>query len=236
MTSMPPAPRFSFPQWVIKGVTDDCTTCDCCGRSNLKRTVALMPLDADGNEEGEVSYYGTGCAAAALRRKITDVANTASAACNESLGLDGWAYEVISVFGPFEFATAMEQGDVWWSRNPHCWEQSPGTYIAELLAKARAQLADTTLGPARPHTVGDFRPYLVVADVRDGSVYFARAVPTEPDRAREMQRAVIRDARWSGRRDLITFSTVYALSEDGARQVAGTRHHIALRQAARTKP
>lgn len=49
--------------WKIKGITDDTTECECCGRINLRRTVALAPLDAEGNEDGEVSYFGTSCAA-----------------------------------------------------------------------------------------------------------------------------------------------------------------------------
>jgi hypothetical protein len=50
----------------IMGTTGDVTSCDCCHRRGLRRTVALLPLDADGMEDGEVTYYGTGCAAKAL--------------------------------------------------------------------------------------------------------------------------------------------------------------------------
>ncbi|MES1979582.1 MAG: hypothetical protein V4451_16190 [Pseudomonadota bacterium] len=39
------------------GTTDAVTTCDCCGKSNLKLTVA-MQLD-----DGEVVHYGRTCAA-----------------------------------------------------------------------------------------------------------------------------------------------------------------------------
>lgn len=53
-------------RFAIKGITDDVTTCECCGRRGLRRTVALMPLAADGAEDGEVTYYGTSCAARAL--------------------------------------------------------------------------------------------------------------------------------------------------------------------------
>jgi hypothetical protein len=43
----------------ILGVDDSITSCDCCGKSNLKKTVAL-------DAEGEIVYYGVNCAARAL--------------------------------------------------------------------------------------------------------------------------------------------------------------------------
>lgn len=53
----------------VLGVSDDRTECDRCGKTNLRRTVALSPLDADGNDTGEVVYYGVDCAGQALRGK-----------------------------------------------------------------------------------------------------------------------------------------------------------------------
>ena len=41
-------------------ITDDVTTCDCCGRTDLKRTVVLR------SEDGAIRYHGTSCAAIAL--------------------------------------------------------------------------------------------------------------------------------------------------------------------------
>jgi len=41
------------------GTTDEVTTCDCCGRANLKKTIALMVNDFP-------VYYGSECAAKAL--------------------------------------------------------------------------------------------------------------------------------------------------------------------------
>lgn len=43
----------------VIGISDEVTTCECCGRTNLKRTVVI----SDG--DGEV-YYGTECAARAM--------------------------------------------------------------------------------------------------------------------------------------------------------------------------
>lgn len=45
----------------VLGITDERTTCDCCGKSNLKRTVALEL------ENGQTVYYGTTCAMNAFR-------------------------------------------------------------------------------------------------------------------------------------------------------------------------
>lgn len=55
--------------FAIKGTTGDITTCECCGRDDLKRTVILAPLDADGNANGDVTHYGSECAARAMGRR-----------------------------------------------------------------------------------------------------------------------------------------------------------------------
>ena len=44
----------------ILGITDDVTTCDCCGKTNLKKTVVL-------DNGSETVFYGVDCAATALR-------------------------------------------------------------------------------------------------------------------------------------------------------------------------
>lgn len=49
------------------GVSDEVTTCECCGKKNLKRTVAIS---FDG---GSPVYYGTDCAARTLGRKASVV-------------------------------------------------------------------------------------------------------------------------------------------------------------------
>lgn len=50
----------------IMGCNDDFDTCDCCGKTGLKRVVMLAPVDPDGNLEGDPSPYGTSCAAKLL--------------------------------------------------------------------------------------------------------------------------------------------------------------------------
>lgn len=49
-------------RYAVLGVNDDQAHCDACGRNDLKRVVAIVPLDADGNWDGPVSYVGTDCA------------------------------------------------------------------------------------------------------------------------------------------------------------------------------
>jgi hypothetical protein len=46
----------------VKGFTGEITTCQICGRDELRGTVILRELDAEGNELVE-TYAGTGCAA-----------------------------------------------------------------------------------------------------------------------------------------------------------------------------
>ena len=61
----------------IDGITDDRTNCECCGRTNLKRTIRLLVLDVDGSTIG-ATYYGTECAARATRRTNANVTKIAS--------------------------------------------------------------------------------------------------------------------------------------------------------------
>lgn len=49
------------------GTSDDFTTCECCGRKNLKSTVALSIGDQD------PVYFGSDCAARAIGRSSAEV-------------------------------------------------------------------------------------------------------------------------------------------------------------------
>lgn len=51
----------------ILGISDDHTTCEHCGKSNLKCTVTLESLDADSNGDGITVRFGRDCAARAMR-------------------------------------------------------------------------------------------------------------------------------------------------------------------------
>lgn len=59
--------------YLVKGTTDESTVCELCGKVELKATVMLVPLDADGNEDGDVVYFGTSCAATAAGWTVKDV-------------------------------------------------------------------------------------------------------------------------------------------------------------------
>lgn len=60
----------------ILGISDEVTTCDHCGKENLRRTVAL-------DFGGETSFYGTTCAAKAFFPKSSgaDIARSAANRC-----------------------------------------------------------------------------------------------------------------------------------------------------------
>jgi hypothetical protein len=65
------------------GTTDECTECGLCGRMELRSTIVLAALDADGNDE-EIVYYGSSCGAKALSwtgkgssKKVLDTARSA---------------------------------------------------------------------------------------------------------------------------------------------------------------
>ena len=44
-------------RYIIAGITDERDTCECCGKTGLKRVVVLLDLDTD-----EFVFYGTTCA------------------------------------------------------------------------------------------------------------------------------------------------------------------------------
>ena len=50
-------------EYRVLGMSDR-SECECCGKSNLKRTVSLEILDS-----GEVVFYGVDCAAMVLRQR-----------------------------------------------------------------------------------------------------------------------------------------------------------------------
>ena len=61
------------------GTTDEITACECCGRENLKSTVIMMTVDADGNDIAR-SFFGSTCAARAAGRPVADIDREAAGA------------------------------------------------------------------------------------------------------------------------------------------------------------
>lgn len=53
------------------GLTDERDTCECCGRTNLKVAVVLQEIE-DGGDAGAFVFFGTTCAARALRRGVKE--------------------------------------------------------------------------------------------------------------------------------------------------------------------
>lgn len=58
----------------VAGFTDEITTCELCGKPELKGTVQMIALDADGNDDTD-HYFGSSCAAKAAgwtQKKVKD--------------------------------------------------------------------------------------------------------------------------------------------------------------------
>lgn len=57
-------PREEMVMARILGINDEVTTCDCCGKVNLKRTVAIEL------EDGEIVRYGVDCASRVFKARV----------------------------------------------------------------------------------------------------------------------------------------------------------------------
>lgn len=60
-------------RYILKGINDDETTCDICGKVELKRVMWVVEVDADGNEVSESFHCGTTCGAKLMQQKISVV-------------------------------------------------------------------------------------------------------------------------------------------------------------------
>ncbi len=54
----------------LMGITDDSDTCEVCGKIELRRVMAIAPIDADGNADGETFYAGSTCGARLISRSL----------------------------------------------------------------------------------------------------------------------------------------------------------------------
>ena len=82
-----------------RGTTGDITTCDCCGKSDLKSTVIIVGLDEGGTETGDLRHYGSTCAAKALgiAHKAVKGASQSFKAMRDAAG--DWAMESSAAYG-----------------------------------------------------------------------------------------------------------------------------------------
>lgn len=69
----PPAQRAPVERFVRLGIDDEVVVCEKCGKTDLRCTVVLGVIDADGNIGSEVRY-GRDCALRALGRRVTPAA------------------------------------------------------------------------------------------------------------------------------------------------------------------
>lgn len=60
--------------YITLAIVDDVNTCDCCGKSNLKSTVAME------RDDGEVLYFGSVCATRHSGRESKAIRSEANAA------------------------------------------------------------------------------------------------------------------------------------------------------------
>ena len=101
------------PAYRYLGVTDECVECQRCGRRELKSTVVLAVLDADGTEEA-ITYYGSSCAARALGLR-GDVLGLARNATVRTLRAAHDAHAAWATWGHGRYAT-VDGGELVWIR------------------------------------------------------------------------------------------------------------------------
>lgn len=64
------SPEVSYAGYALLGIDDEVTVCELCGKQDLKATMVLAALDADGDEVAVVRY-GRDCGARALGWKVS---------------------------------------------------------------------------------------------------------------------------------------------------------------------
>lgn len=65
--------------WQARGLTDDVTACQHCGREDLKATVRMVAVGPDGDDDGDM-YMGVVCAARMTGRKAAEICTEAQRA------------------------------------------------------------------------------------------------------------------------------------------------------------
>lgn len=137
------------------GTTDETTTCEKCGKVELRNTVMVMPLAEDGSDDGEVTYYGSTCAARALgvRGGGAAVRKAADGARVQTLMAAHDALRVLRAYGlPLVGEMTEDQRRaairVYVSRN-NTSNMAPGERVTDrvrdLLARKRAAIGEAVL-------------------------------------------------------------------------------------------
>ena len=128
------------------GITDECVECQRCGKPDLKSTVVLEVLDADGNG-GEFTYFGSTCAARALGGTWTGP-KALQAARNAQWQRDqqrAFHEETLAVYVPVEHGTVREKADVYFKRNPHMRGKAQASEeVARIIRRHREALQPLT--------------------------------------------------------------------------------------------
>ncbi|MFJ5997553.1 hypothetical protein [Streptomyces sp. NPDC092370] len=95
----------------VGGTTDEITTCELCGKPELRGTVQMIELDADGNDFAD-HYYGSSCAAKAAgwtQKAVTTAARAADRAKRE-------AAEAARREAAYEEMKHRDAAKEWWLR------------------------------------------------------------------------------------------------------------------------
>lgn len=123
-----PASEALFSGYRTRGMTDEVTDCERCGKPDLKGTVIVEVLDPDGNVT-EVTYWGTTCAARYGKVKVSVVRAAARAAeqaqreaerAARAAEMDARNARYWALFGPWlveRFGMTIPKGTTSWPRN-----------------------------------------------------------------------------------------------------------------------
>lgn len=136
------------PAYRVRGTTDEMTTCQICGKPELKGTVILDILDEDGNTE-DITYAGSTCAAKLTGRKSASIKGAAAAADLTRRQAVDFARQQLSWWEPIEFNKPAIR-DLYFGSNPsargkvNCIER-----VTEILREAREIIATNGLSAVR---------------------------------------------------------------------------------------
>lgn len=134
----------------IRGTTDDVTTCQQCGKPELKGTVILDILDADGSTEA-ITYVGATCAARMIGGRATGakIRQQAAAADYRRQQAVEYARERLAWWEPIEHDRAAIR-EQYFTANPGArGHVNAPQRVAEILSEAREIIATGGLSALR---------------------------------------------------------------------------------------